>query len=183
MKPPKRTRHPVDAVAQLLSEDLDRVIRALPERVKDPEKSQEDTETGCKQDTRPKQSDSRTLRVLIADGHQDSGDSLAMVLDLRGHTTRCAYDGPRALRECKNWMPDVVVLELALPGLSGLEFATCVRRDPSMRHIRLVAVTGCAGEKYRRLAEAAGFNAFFVKPVQIDKLTDYLACSINGPRM
>ena len=64
---------------------------------------------------------SRSLLVLIVDDDRDTTDSTALLLTLSGHEARCAYDGPSALAEARSWMPDVVLLDLQMPRLPGLE--------------------------------------------------------------
>lgn len=108
------------------------------------------------------------LRLLVVDDNRDAADSLAMLLGLWGHRARAAYDGATALRSARAEPPDAVLLDLGMPGLDGYELAS------SLRPAALIAVTGFADRAHRDRADAAGFDHFFVKPVDLDALRDLL---------
>lgn len=105
------------------------------------------------------------LRVLIAEDNADAAGVLALLLQLWGHQVRVAHDGGAALDTARAFRPEVVLLDLGLPGLDGFAVAERVRREEGLRETRLVALTGCADEDSRRRALAAGCDHFLIKPV------------------
>ena len=104
-------------------------------------------------------------RVLVVDDQADSTDSLALFLRLRGHQVHTASDGPGALAEFARCQPEVVFLDLGLPGMSGYDVARRLRAMPEARDVRLVAVTGYGTEADREQTRAAGFDVHLAKPV------------------
>ncbi len=104
-------------------------------------------------------------RILVVDDHQDSTDSLALFLRLRGHEVRTANDGPSALDEIERYHPDVVFLDLGLPGMSGYDVARRVRMMSDPDSLRLVAVTGYGTDADRQKTRDAGFDVHLAKPV------------------
>src|SRR5690606_28548101 len=83
-----------------------------------------------------------SCRILVVDDNRDSADSLAMLLRARGSDIRVAYDGHRAIEEAQAFIPDLVLLDIGLPDMSGYEVARRLRQDARLRHIVLVAQTG-----------------------------------------
>ena len=104
-------------------------------------------------------------RVLVVDDQPDSTDSLALFLRLQGHQVHTASDGPGALEEFARCQPEVVFLDLGLPGMSGYDVARRLRAMPEARDVRLVAVTGYGTEADREQTRAAGFDVHLAKPV------------------
>lgn len=104
-------------------------------------------------------------RVLVVDDHQDSTELLQHVIEALGHEARVAFDGPHALEIAHEFSPDIVFLDIGLPGLSGYEVATRMRRIPACSEIPIVAVSGYARETDRRKAIEAGFSDHFAKPL------------------
>jgi CheY-like chemotaxis protein len=104
-------------------------------------------------------------RILVVDDHQDSTDSLALFLRLRGHEVRTAHDGPSALEEIERYRPEVVFLDLGLPGMSGYDVARRVRMKPDLGPLQLVAVTGYGTDGDRQKTRDAGFDVHLAKPV------------------
>lgn len=114
------------------------------------------------------------LRILVVDDNIDAAESLSMLLALSGHLTSLAHTGPDALSKAKALKPDVVLLDIGLPGMTGYEVAQQLRRDQSHRPI-LIALTGWGAEEDRRRAHEAGFDHHLVKPVDGDALAAILA--------
>lgn len=107
----------------------------------------------------------RCRRVLVVDDNEDGAESLAMLLQLSGHEAEVAFDGEQALSRLEHWMPDVILLDLGLPGMSGLDLCRAIRlRSPPERPL-IVALTGRGHEDDRRRTVEAGFDAHVVKPV------------------
>jgi len=118
------------------------------------------------------------LRVLVTDDVPDSADSMVMLLRLWGHDAQVAYGGQAALEAVASHKPDLVLLDLDLPDISGLEVARRLRADARLRGIRLVALTGYGQREDRRRTQEAGFDEHLVKPVdpkELKKLLEGLA--------
>jgi len=109
-------------------------------------------------------------RVLIVDDNKDSAESLAMLMQLLGHDVRTAHDGETGLETARQFAPDIVVLDIGLPRLNGLEVARQLRQDLGFRDTLLIAMTGYGQEEDRRRSHGAGFNAHLVKPVDFGEL-------------
>ncbi|HKA60884.1 MAG TPA: CHASE3 domain-containing protein [Methylomirabilota bacterium] len=114
-------------------------------------------------------------RILVVDDQPDSTDSLAMFLRLRGHEVQTAHDGPGALEEIARGRPEVVFLDLGLPGMSGYDVARQIRAQADTRDLRLVAITGYGTEADRVKSRAAGFDVHLAKPVDPQALDALLA--------
>jgi CheY-like chemotaxis protein/anti-sigma regulatory factor (Ser/Thr protein kinase) len=113
---------------------------------------------------------SASRRVLVVDDNEDAGQSLALLLNCRGHEVRVVGDGPAALREVRSWQPAVVFLDIGLPGMDGYEVARQLRQEHGAAGPRLVALTGFGQEEDRRRSREAGFDEFLVKPAGPDEL-------------
>ncbi len=114
-------------------------------------------------------------RVLIVDDNVDAAETLAMMLGLLSQDTRQAHDGVSALRAAAEYQPEVVFMDIGLPGLSGLEVASRMRRDLGMTASYLIALSGYGTEEDRRKSLYAGFNTHLVKPLDPSKLPAILA--------
>jgi CheY-like chemotaxis protein len=93
-----------------------------------------------------------------------------MLLELRGNQARLAHSGPDALDAAAEFQPQVVFLDIGLPGLNGYEVAQRLRANPALPQPWLVALTGWGTDEDRRQAKAAGFDRHLVKPVDSSKL-------------
>jgi CheY-like chemotaxis protein len=113
-------------------------------------------------------------RVLLVDDNTDACDSLAELLRECGHDVRVAHDGSAALRDAPGFQPDVIVLDIGLPGMDGYEVARRLRGEPRLSGAILVALTGYGEERHRRRAEESGFDHHMTKPVDLEKLTALL---------
>jgi two-component system CheB/CheR fusion protein len=105
-------------------------------------------------------------RVLIVDDNEDAANSLAMILKLSGHETASVYTAMDALERAVSFRPDVVLLDIGLPGMNGYEVAQKMRELPGLADIRLVAVTGYGRSDDRLRARDAGFDDHLTKPVE-----------------
>jgi signal transduction histidine kinase/FixJ family two-component response regulator len=113
--------------------------------------------------------------VLIVDDNVDATDSLAALLRLRGIRVHTAYEGARALEMAERLRPAVIVLDLGMPGLGGLEAARAIRAEPWGRDVHLIALTGWGQEEDRRRSAQAGFDLHLTKPIDPDALLRTLA--------
>jgi PAS domain S-box-containing protein len=114
-------------------------------------------------------------RILIVDDNMDGAESLSMLLRFTGNETRVEHDGEAALKAGEQFMPDVVLLDIGLPGMSGYDVARRIREQPWGQRIALVAITGWGQEEDRSQSRNAGFDAHMVKPVAPDELAQVLA--------
>ena len=113
-------------------------------------------------------------RVLVVDDNVDSAEMLAVVLKQWGHEARLAHDGESALRDVESYHPDLVLLDIGLPGLSGYAVAERVTRRGGDRP-QLVALTGYGQADDVARAREAGFDLHLLKPVDFKRLQEVLA--------
>ncbi len=113
-------------------------------------------------------------RVLIIDDNRDSTETLATLIRIWDHEVETAHDGPSALAIAQRFQPDVVFLDLGLPGLNGFEVAKRLRRLPDLDSVLLVALSGYSLDEDRYLAVEAGFDHYLVKPVVPEVLRGFL---------
>ena len=105
-------------------------------------------------------------RVLVVDDNVDAAVSLGMLLKLAGQEVRVAYDGPAALRQAIDFRPDLVLLDIGMPGMDGYEVCRRLRREVRLGKTTLVALTGWGQDEDRRRSHDAGFDHHIVKPVE-----------------
>jgi CheY-like chemotaxis protein len=106
------------------------------------------------------------LRVLIVDDHRAAADTTAMLVEAWGHDVRCAYDGTTGLSLAAAYQPNVLLLDVLMPHMSGQELARQVRQQPRLDDCFLVAVTGRTDAAHRLLCAEAGIQLFLIKPVE-----------------
>jgi PAS domain S-box-containing protein len=121
------------------------------------------------------------LRILLVDDNRDSADSLACLLRLGGHEVRVAYDAVEALAAARSFDLEVGVLDIGLPGMSGLELAVELRASAPRRRTQLIALSGYGQDADRERSREAGFDAHLVKPVSPDDLLHLLARAERRP--
>jgi len=114
-------------------------------------------------------------RVLVVDDNVDAAESLAVVLRLAGQEVRVVHDGAAALEAAHADRPDVIFLDIGMPGMDGYEVARRLRDDPVLRGAVLVALTGWGQPEDRRRSREAGFDHHIVKPVDPDVMQTLLA--------
>jgi CheY-like chemotaxis protein len=114
-------------------------------------------------------------RVLVVDDNLDAAEGLAMLLSLKGHQVATAYDGQGAIDRAREFVPDVVLLDIGLPRLDGFEVARRLRQEHAGRPLLLVALTGYGQERDRLRAREAGFDHHLLKPVRLEMLEQLLA--------
>ena len=122
--------------------------------------------------------DARPLRILIVEDNVDVGELLAEGLGGLGHRVRLASDGESALREFDRQPPQVVIVDIGLPGMDGYELARRLRQASGEEVPLLVALTGFGSADDRRRATEAGFDEHLVKPVQLDQLARVLEAGL-----
>ena len=105
----------------------------------------------------------------------DSARSLAILKTRRGHETRTAFTGPEAVTAAAGFLPEVVLLDIGLPGMDGFEVARRRRAMPALSGVFLIAMSGYGRSQDRTEAKAAGFDDYMVKPVDLAQLREWLA--------
>ena len=120
--------------------------------------------------------DDAAQRVLVVDDNRDAADTLSMLLEFMGSKeVKVANDGPAALAEMESFRPDVVLLDIGMPGMDGNEVARRIRQQPQFATTRLVALTGWGQDEDRRRTHESGFDHHLTKPVDIAALQALLA--------
>jgi PAS domain S-box-containing protein len=111
-----------------------------------------------------------SLRILIVDDHDDAASTLGRLLTGRGAHVRVAHDGPEGIGAAAEFQPQVLLLDIGLPGCDGYELARTLRGRPGLEHALFVAVSGYAADADRAKSLQAGFDFHFAKPVDFDAL-------------
>lgn len=116
-----------------------------------------------------------SLRVLVVDDNVDAAQTLGLLLKATGHDARMAFDGVSAVKVALAFLPNIVLLDIGLPGLDGYEVAKRLRQDSSLDGVVLVALTGYGQATDKLRSQDAGFNHHLVKPTDFDKVQQILA--------
>jgi CheY-like chemotaxis protein len=117
--------------------------------------------------------------ILVVDDNHDAGDSLGDLLELSGHAVRVARSGPQAIEVAREFRPDVAVLDIGLPGMSGYELAGRLRAESFGPSLLLVALTGYGQDEDRRRTQEAGFDHHLTKPADLAQLTALLTSRVR----
>ncbi len=117
----------------------------------------------------------RSLRVLVVDDNEDTAEMMGLLLGMDGHEVEVAHTGPSALEAAAARRPDVIVLDIGLPGLDGYQVAQRLRQDPAYKDVLLIAASGYGQEADRRRSWEAGFDHHLVKPVDPAEIQRLLA--------
>ncbi|HEX5422543.1 MAG TPA: CHASE3 domain-containing protein [Candidatus Acidoferrales bacterium] len=122
---------------------------------------------------------STAMHVLVVDDNRDAANTLALLLRRWGQDVQVAYDGNEALAQAEAHPPDLILLDIGLPGRDGYEVARLIRSHPELANATIVALTGYGTEEDRQQSRAVGFDQHLVKPVAPDKLRGLLD-SLSG---
>jgi len=109
-------------------------------------------------------------RILLVDDSADAAFAMSMLLEALGHEVRTEHDGACALNSIDDFKPDVVVLDIGLPGMNGFEVAREMRKRDATRDVLLLALTGYGSAADRQTAIDAGFDHHLTKPVSLGDL-------------
>ena len=120
-------------------------------------------------------------RILVADDNRDAAESLAMLLTMMGHEVRAAHDGAEAVAEADEFRPDLILMDVGMPKLDGLQAATQIRSLPWGAAPVIVALTGWGQEADRKRSRDAGCDEHLVKPLDLERLTSLLAQLTEKP--
>jgi len=117
-------------------------------------------------------STSRRLRILVVDDSEALAQTLGYMAELLGHEVRVAHNGEDALTIARSFLPEVVLLDLGLPGMNGFDVCRKLRTDPALRHSTIIAQSGWGQPEYRERSKESGFDYHLVKPVKIEQLEE-----------
>ncbi|MEP7050464.1 MAG: hybrid sensor histidine kinase/response regulator [Pseudomonadota bacterium] len=117
----------------------------------------------------------KAQRILVVDDNDDAADLLSLMLRNAGFETKTVYDGPAAIEAARTFRPNIAILDIGLPGMTGYELAERLRADDRLRETALIALTGWGTPDDRKKAMAAGFDVHLTKPVSIEDLHVALA--------
>jgi two-component system CheB/CheR fusion protein len=118
------------------------------------------------------------LRILVVDDNRDAADSLSELLRITGSDVRCAYDGEQGVAMALDFRPEVVLLDIGMPTMDGLEACRRIRAQPGMQDVVLIAITGWGTAEDRRRTKDAGFDHHMIKPVDPDALIAWMRSSV-----
>jgi PAS domain S-box-containing protein len=110
-------------------------------------------------------------RVLVADDNLDAAESLAMLLTMMGHEVRAAHDGAQAVEQAEQFRPDLILMDVGMPRVDGLQAATQIRSKDWGADLVIVALTGWGQEADRKRSKEAGCDVHLVKPLDFDRLS------------
>ena len=113
-------------------------------------------------------------RILIVDDNEDSARSMASIQKRRGHETRVAFSGTEAVAIAMKFLPEVVLLDIGLPGMDGYQVARVLRSIPELENVLLVGISGYGNTDDIAMAKKAGFDEYLVKPADLDLLREWL---------
>ena len=115
------------------------------------------------------------LRVLVVDDNHDAAQVLCMLLQSIGVNVEAVDSGPAALATIRDYRPNVILMDIGMPGMDGNEVARRIRQQPEFNDIKLIAITGWGQEKDRQRSRESGFDHHLTKPVNFQALADLIA--------
>ncbi|MET0319661.1 MAG: response regulator [Duganella sp.] len=114
-------------------------------------------------------------RVLIVDDNSQAADVASELLDLYGYQTAVAYGGEQGLQTAQSFAPDVILLDLGMPGMDGFQVAAELRARPGLRDVALVAFSAWGDAGTRQRTRAAGFDLHLTKPATLEEILGTIA--------
>jgi signal transduction histidine kinase/ActR/RegA family two-component response regulator len=118
---------------------------------------------------------SHSYRILVVDDNEASAKTMMWTMEMLGHTSQIAHDGPSGIELSKSFYPDIVLLDIGLPGMNGYEVCQAMRKDPVLKNTVYVAQTGWGQKEHLERSNAAGFDYHLVKPVDINVLKNIIS--------
>jgi CheY-like chemotaxis protein len=119
------------------------------------------------------------MKVLVVDDSADAAQSVVMLLETLGHDARTAPDGTGAMKTALEFVPDLILMDIGLPGVDGLQVAKWIRDQPTLKQAVLIAVTGYGQQSDRQRSLDAGFDQHWVKPVDFARLESILCAAAS----
>jgi two-component system CheB/CheR fusion protein len=130
----------------------------------------------------PDQQLAQSLRVLVVEDNADAADTLSLLLRLYGHKVEVARTGPTAMEMATACRPDVVLLDIGLPGMDGFQVAQLLRQKPEFKDVVICAVTGYTpSDADRQRQKETGFDHHYVKPLDLSKLLEMFKSVVGQP--
>lgn len=129
---------------------------------------------GHSQEASAVQQSAESLKILVVDDNVSSAQTMGWMLEMLGHQVVLAHDGLAALEAAKQHSPDVILLDIGMPGMNGYDVARALRQDVRFKDTLLIAQTGWGQDRDRQEALAAGFNHHLVKPVSHEQFAGLL---------
>ncbi len=130
----------------------------------------------------PRPTTSKKARILVVDDNVDTARGMARLLKLMGHEVRTSHDGHEALEHAREFEPEIILLDIGLPGMDGYEVASRLRQEEPCKDSLIVAVSGYGQDEDRRRSREAGFDHHLIKPLDHDALISLLAtAATEGP--
>jgi CheY-like chemotaxis protein len=123
---------------------------------------------------------SAPVRVLIVDDNVDAAVALSTLLEQKGYFNLLLHDGFRVLEAALRLVPDVILMDIEMPGINGYQVATLIRQEESLDRTLLIAVTGWSDHDHRKNAMQAGFDIYLVKPVRAEEIFALLVHATGG---
>jgi signal transduction histidine kinase len=119
--------------------------------------------------------ENKTLNILVVDDNVDSAQTTGWMLETIGHNYILAHDGVRALEIAQESRPDVILLDIGLPGMNGYDVCRTLRKNPLFESTLIIAQTGWGQKRDREMAREAGFSHHLVKPLRLEDINSLLA--------
>jgi PAS domain S-box-containing protein len=135
------------------------------------------------QDEGPSQATGGGERILVVDDNVDSATSLRRYLSIFGFTVQVAHDGRDAIDVARTYRPQVVLLDIGLPGIDGYEVARCLRKEECCMNSKIIAVSGYGDELSRERARVSGFDHHLTKPIDLDELVKLVGKEVRSSRV
>jgi signal transduction histidine kinase len=136
--------------------------------------AEEQDDTAPQEQASPQPGKGPSFKILVVDDNKESAKTLGWMLEYMGHEIVLAFDGPSAIEMAEEHRPDMILLDIGLPGMSGYEVCSHLRRNPKLQGTVFVAQTGWGQAEHRRRSEEAGFDHHLVKPIQAQTLYQIL---------
>ena len=122
------------------------------------------------------------LRILVVDDNEFCAKVMMWTMELLGHTAQMAFDGPSAIECATSFCPDVIILDIGLPGMNGYEISQAMHKEPLLQHSIFVALTGWGQKEHRERTKEAGFDYHLVKPVDMEVLKTIMRTAEKNAR-
>jgi CheY-like chemotaxis protein len=119
-------------------------------------------------------------KILIIDDHPSSAESTAELLKVKGHDVRYAVTGWEGLELARAFKPEIALIDIVLPDISGYECAAILRENPDTRHAKLIAITGMPPSPEDPSAHQSVFDSYFIKPITIKDIELWIAARMLG---